>query len=79
MKTRQKKVFDQHHTNKKRQKQLQTRGEKDKGVSLSFSNVSLYFTIYLSCTQSLDLTVTVRHLGVLLVCRFRAPFFSKVV
>jgi len=50
-----------------------------KKMSLSFSNVSLYFTIYLSCTQSLDLTVTVRHLGVLLVCRFRAPFFSKVV
>jgi hypothetical protein len=47
-------VFDQHHISKKKEeKQLQTRGEKDKGVSLSLC-VSVFhdliiFTLSLLC------------------------------
>jgi len=81
MKTRQKKVFDQHHTNKKRQKQLQTRGEKDKGVSLSLCVSVFHDLIIFTLAVMLFLvrTVKVSQVSVLFVCRFRAPFFSQVV
>ena len=78
---RQKKVFDQHHTKKKEEKQLQTRGEKDKGVSLSLC-VSVFHDLIiftLAAFVFLDRSVTVSQVSVLFVCRFRAPFFSQIV
>jgi len=66
---------------KKEEKQLQTRGEKDKGVSLSLC-VSVFHDLIiftLAAFVFLDRSVTVSQVSVLFVCRFRAPFFSQIV
>ena len=66
---------------KKRKKQLQTRGEKDKGVSLSLCVSVFHDLIIFTLAVMLFLvrTVKVSQVSVLFVCRFRAPFFSQVV
>jgi hypothetical protein len=79
-KTREK-VFDQHHEKKKEEKQLQTRGEKDKGVSLSLC-VSVFHDLIiftLAAFVFLGRSGMVSQVSVLFVCRFRAPFFSQVM
>ena len=66
---------------KKEEKQLQTRGEKDKGVSLSLCVSVFHDLIIFTLAVMLFLvrTVKVSQVSVLFVCRFRAPFFSQVV